>query len=68
MLSRDLKELMINGVVSKTDTLDNQQEINLYSLTESGRQLDQVIVPMVHWGQCHRRKQLVSSPKILQVL
>lgn len=63
MLSRELKELEINGVVTKVDALESQQEITLYSLTESGKQLNHVIVPMVQWGRRHRAQQSVDCPK-----
>jgi DNA-binding HxlR family transcriptional regulator len=69
MLSRELKELEINGVVRKISALENNLEVSKYALTESGQQLDQVIIQMVEWGQRHRIQQIplatLSEPALV---
>ena len=54
MVSRELKELEINGVVAKSQSKENGISVTRYELTESGEQLKDVIVQMVEWGQKHR--------------
>jgi DNA-binding HxlR family transcriptional regulator len=60
MVSRELKELEINGVVKKSLNQENGSAITRYELTESGEQLKDVIVQMVEWGQKHR--QVSAAP------
>ncbi len=54
MVSKELKELEINGVVRKIEMLENGLTVTKYDLTESGRNLHDVIVTMVEWGKQHR--------------
>lgn len=57
MLSKELKELELNGVVKRTvyDTTPIQIE---YTLTESGKQIISVLDAMVDWGIMHREMVL----------
>lgn len=53
MLSKELKNLEMNGLVNRAvfDTIPVSVE---YSLTEYGKSLDQVIEVMREWGTQHR--------------
>ena len=61
MISKELKELEINGIVKKVDVIENGLTITKYDLTESGKKLENVIITMVDWGREHRIYSL--SPK-----
>ncbi|MBK8086536.1 MAG: helix-turn-helix transcriptional regulator [Chitinophagaceae bacterium] len=54
MLSKELKELEINGIVIRTvyDTIPVSVE---YELTKSGDSLKSVLDVMVQWGLIHRK-------------
>ena len=54
MLSKELKELEMNGIVTRTvyDTIPVSVE---YELTPSGYSIREVLDVMVSWGQKHRR-------------
>ncbi|KRW61035.1 winged helix-turn-helix transcriptional regulator [Pseudomonas sp. TTU2014-080ASC] len=66
MVSRELKELEINGVVKKSLNQENGSAITRYELTESGEQLKDVIVQMVEWGQKHRQASAAPCEVQLQ--
>lgn len=55
MLSKELKELELNQLVTRTihDTFPPTVE---YALTDHGRSLHRVINELKDWGQLHRRK------------
>tara|TARA_R110000823_G_C15934338_1_gene499800 strand:+ start:2359 stop:2718 length:360 start_codon:yes stop_codon:yes gene_type:complete len=53
MLSKELKELEINGIVLRV-VYDSTPVLIEYKLTESGKMLTDVIDPMVQWGLNHR--------------
>jgi DNA-binding HxlR family transcriptional regulator len=57
MLSRELRDLEANGMVSRTvyDTLPLMVE---YELTESGRSFRKVLDVMVEWGLQHRKRTI----------
>ena len=55
MLARELKELEINGVVSKRQIQDNNKDVQVYVLTDSGQKLQDVIIQMAQWGVDHRK-------------
>ncbi|WP_432613357.1 winged helix-turn-helix transcriptional regulator [Acinetobacter portensis] len=50
----ELKELEINGIIKKVEVIENGLSITKYGLTESGKNLEDVIVMMVKWGKEHR--------------
>lgn len=66
MLSKELKDLEMNGIVTRTvyDTIPVTVE---YELTKSGQSFSKVLDVMVEWGLQHRRnvmgknKQVVTS-------
>ncbi len=63
MLSKELKELEINGIVNRT--VYNQTPVLIeYTLTASGTNMVQVIDAMIDWGLTHRKAQLKSSELI----
>ena len=51
MLSKELKELELNGVLRRIE--DDPASVR-YELTPSGKQLETVIEAMMKWGQQHR--------------
>ena len=57
MLSKELKELEINGLVKRTvyDTMPVSVE---YELTPYGRTLEKVFTAMSDWGIAHREKMM----------
>ena len=53
MLSKELKELEINGIVERQ--VYNQTPVLIeYRLTESGKNITNVIDTMIDWGMLHR--------------
>lgn len=54
MLSKELKELELNGIVTRT-VHDSIPVIVEYELTESARQLGDVMDSMIRWGINHRK-------------
>lgn len=55
MLSKELKELEINQLVTRT-VLDTQPVTVQYELTEHGRSLQTIITNLTEWGLTHRKK------------
>lgn len=55
MLSKELKDLEMNGMVSRTvyDTIPVTVE---YELTKSGLSLSEVLDKMMEWGVAHRKE------------
>ena len=56
MISKELKELELNNVVHKIDSIDplTDRITVMYDLTESGRKLEKLMVQMAVWGQEYR--------------
>ncbi|MNU69028.1 putative HTH-type transcriptional regulator YtcD [compost metagenome] len=54
MLSKELKELELNGIVTRT-VYDSIPVVVEYELTESAKQLSDVMDSMIHWGINHRK-------------
>ncbi len=57
MLSRELKDLETNQLISRT-VLSTQPISVEYELTEYGHTLDKVINAMANWGFEHRKKMI----------
>ena len=55
MLSKELKDLEINGLVNRS-VFDTTPVTVEYSLTEYGKSLDKVIETIREWGLTHRKK------------
>ena len=63
MLSKELKELEINGIVERK-VYDQTPVLIEYVLTESGKSITSVIDSMIDWGMLHRAEAIKSnSPK-----
>lgn len=60
MLSRELRELELNGVVEKV-AVGEGARAQKYALTPSGQALEPLIVMMANWGQQHRALQQDQS-------
>ncbi len=60
MLSKELKELELNGIVIRT-VHDSMPVVVEYELTESARQLSDVMDSMIRWGMNHRKGIILES-------
>ncbi len=60
MLSKELKELELNGVITR-NVYDSTPVRIEYKLTESGRKILSVLEAMIEWGLAHR-KSTFSKP------
>jgi len=59
MLSKELKELEINGILERK--VYNQTPVLIeYILTESGKNITSVIDSMIDWGMLHRAEAIKS--------
>ena len=56
MISKELKELELNNVVEKIESVDETtgKTTSMYDLTSSGRGLEKLMVQMAVWGQEHK--------------
>lgn len=63
MVSKELKELEINGVV-KRNVITSTPVLIEYELTTSGKQLHDVIIKMVEWGLQHRKNTLAGAEAV----
>lgn len=63
MLSKELKELEVNGIITRTvyNTLPLTIE---YELTKSGTSLDGVMDAMIAWGLQHRKRVIGKKQKM----
>lgn len=57
MLSKELKELELNGVIQR-DVFDSTPVRIEYKMTESGRNILTVLDAMIEWGITHRESVL----------
>ena len=57
MLSKELKELELNGILIRK-VYDQTPVLIQYELTSSGHALKKVLDQMVSWGLAHREKQM----------
>ena len=55
MLSKELKELEVNGIVERR-VYDQSPVVIEYTLTESGKGVTSVIDAMIDWGLSHREE------------
>ena len=60
MLSYELKDLELNGIVTRTVVDDIATKIE-YELTESGRGIESVIDAMAEWGINHRAVNIMKN-------
>lgn len=63
MLSRELRELEVNGAVARTKP-DTQGKGGKYTLTPSGAKLEQVVFMLASWGTEHRAHSSTSEPSL----
>lgn len=61
MLSKELQELEINGLISRT-VMNTKPVSVIYEITPYGKSLDPILAEMIKWGQEHRIK-VISSIK-----
>lgn len=67
MLSKELKDLEVNGIVTRTvyDTIPVTVE---YELTKSGNSLNTVLEVMVEWGLQHRKMVIGKNRKVAEAV
>jgi DNA-binding HxlR family transcriptional regulator len=59
MLSKELKELEINGIIKRT--VYNTTPVTVeYELTDSGKTIGEVLDKMIEWGLQHRKAAMVE--------
>ncbi len=59
ILSKELKELKMNEIITRTEVNDNLKTV-IYTLTEMGNELIPIIMQLQKWGTNHRQKVLVK--------
>jgi DNA-binding HxlR family transcriptional regulator len=60
MLSQELKDLEMNGIVNREVYSTTPVTVE-YELTESGQQLHQVLEAMIQWGLQHRQNAILQN-------
>ena len=60
MLSKELRELELNGIVKRT-VHDSFPVIIEYEFTQSGRSIKTVLDAMVEWGLAHRKEMFTRA-------
>lgn len=65
MLSQELKDLEMSGIVSRTVYATSPVTVE-YELTKSGKQLSKVVEAMLEWGLQHRRANMLELLPVLQ--
>ena len=55
MLARELQELELNNLVSRTENTANKPVTVTYALTPYAKSLDSVIQEILNWGLNHRK-------------
>lgn len=67
MLSKELKDLEVNGIVTRTvyDTIPVTVE---YELTKSGNSLNTVLEAMIGWGLQHRKRVIGKNRKVVETV
>ena len=63
MLSKELKELEINGIVERK-VYNCTPVLIEYKLTESGKGITKVIDSMIEWGMIHRNLTVTHEPAL----
>jgi DNA-binding HxlR family transcriptional regulator len=62
MLSKELRDLEINGLVKRT-VFDTKPVTVEYELTEYGSTLEEIILAMSKWGHQHRQRIIAEMAK-----
>ena len=60
MLSKELKELELSGIVKRT-VYDSTPILIHYGLTDSAKTFAPIFVQMVEWGVKHRKKNIIRK-------
>jgi DNA-binding HxlR family transcriptional regulator len=60
ILSKELKELELNSILTRTEINDNLKSV-VYSLTAQGAELVPIILQLQKWGTQHRESILGSN-------
>lgn len=67
MLSKELKDLEVNGIVTRT-VYDSIPVTVEYELTKSGESFKEVLDVMVEWGLQHRKSIIGKGQKIVEAV
>ena len=60
MLSKELKELELSGIVKRT-VYDSTPVLIHYGLTDSANSFAPIFIQMVEWGVEHRKKSIIGK-------
>lgn len=60
MLSKELKELELGGIVKRT-VYDSTPVLIHYGLTGSAKEFAPILVQMLEWGVNHRKKSIIGK-------
>ncbi len=64
MLSRELRELEVNGAIARTESEDGgKTKGGKYALTPSGARLEEVVFLLASWGTQHRADAGAAQPQ-----
>ena len=61
VLSKELKDLELNGLVAR-EVIPSMPVTVRYSLTPYGMTLEDVLLTLAHWGQTHRQRIMAPEP------
>lgn len=59
MLSKELKELELNGMIER-NVYDTKPVSIEYQLSKSGKRFDKVLEEMIAWGMAHRVSNIIQ--------
>ena len=59
ILSKELKELETNGIITRTEVNDSLKTV-IYTLTEMGNELIPIIMQLQKWGIIHRQRAITT--------
>lgn len=65
MLSKELKDLEVNGIITRTVYTSIPVTVE-YELTKSGELFKKVLNVMVEWGLQHRKRNIGKGQKIVK--
>lgn len=63
MLSKELHELEVNGLVSRT-VMNTKPVTVKYAITDYGQTLRPILAEMADWGKNHRKKVITSLKEV----
>jgi DNA-binding HxlR family transcriptional regulator len=65
MLSKELKDLEMSGIVKRT-VYDDTAVLIQYGITDSAKELEPIIIQLFEWAKRHRKKSLAKEKVVLR--